>query len=101
LSNRKGIALAGLAALVVALFYVATWPFIVGEERMQDFCGSLSPGSPIAVVRGTVDKLGLQLAMSSNADSALVHDSNTFGRFICKLQFKSGVLVTARYQRND
>ncbi len=101
MSNRKGIALAGLAALVVALFYLAIWPFIVGEERMQDFCGSLSPGSPLAVVQGTVEKRGFRLAMSNNSDSALVHDSNTFGRFICKLQFKSGVLVSARYQRND
>lgn len=87
-----GLLLAGIGWIV--------WPFIVGPGQMQSFCGSLAVGTSVAQVQAQAAQLGYRVS-SPVEGRAFVHESRSFGRFTCNLQFGPDGLVSSVYSFND
>ncbi|MFO1381074.1 MAG: hypothetical protein U1F63_12080 [Chitinivorax sp.] len=85
--------------LLLGLAYLV-WPFIGGGRQMQDFCQSLAIHAPLADVRQAAGEHGYRLTLLQDGNG-IVHDSRSFGRFTCQLQFSAGKLASARYSFND
>ena len=88
-----------IGALLLGLAYLV-WPFIGGGRQMQDFCQSLAIHAPLADVRQAAGEHGYRLTLLQDGNG-IVHDSRSFGRFTCQLQFSAGKLASARYSFND
>lgn len=101
MTKRKAIWLIVGAAILGGLFYVAVWPFIVGGSNMQAFCQSLAKDTPLAQVRNLAKQNRYRMTPPDKDGRVLIHESRSFGRFICEAQFKEERLVSARYQHND
>jgi hypothetical protein len=98
-SRRKRIGVVFGILLLAGLgwFY---WPFAAGPGQMQSFCSSLAAGASVAQVQEQAAQHGYRV--SSLVDNrAFVHDSGSFGRFICNLEFGSEGLVSSVYSFND
>jgi hypothetical protein len=98
-SRRKRIGVVFGILLLAGLgwFY---WPFAAGPGQMQSFCSSLAAGASVAQVQAQAAQHGYRV--SSLVDNrAFVHDSGSFGRFICNLEFGSEGLVSSVYSFND
>ena len=101
MTKRKRISLIVAAAVIAGLFYVAVWPFIVGGSKMQAFCQSLITDMPFAQVRDLAERNGYRCTAPIRDGRVLIHESRSFGRFVCDAQFNEERLVSARYQSND
>lgn len=94
--TRKRIFAIGL---LLGLVYLL-WPFVVGGRQMQDFCQALPPHAPLADVRQAISQQGYRLTLLQDGNGT-IHDSRSFGRFTCQVQFTDGKLASARYTFND
>lgn len=88
-----------IGALLLGLAYLL-WPFVVGGKQMQHFCQSLRVDTPLADLRQATAQHGYRLTLLRDGNG-IVHDSRSFGRFTCQLQFSAGKLASARYSFND
>lgn len=88
----------GLLSLAVVSW--VNWSFMTGSEQMQRFCASFTAGSSVAQIRAQAEQLGYRVSTPVDG-RAFVHDSGSFGRFTCDLQFKSNRLMSATYLLND
>jgi hypothetical protein len=75
------------------------YPLLTGESRMQEFCASLSAGALINDVRAAARQRGY--SVTEQDSSALIHATSSFGRFVCRTEFKDGELVSSTYWLND
>lgn len=99
LSRRKRIIVVFGVALIAVLGWFF-WPFVAGPGQMESFCSSLEAGTSITQVQAQATQHGYRV--SSLVDGrAFVHDSASFGRFTCNLEFGSEGLVSSRYSFND
>ena len=101
MTKRKGTWLIVGAAILGGLFYVAVWPFIVGGNNMQSFCQSLAKDTSLVQVRYITNQNGYRMTPPDKDGRVLIHESRSFGRFICEVQFQEERLMSARYQFND
>jgi len=97
-ARRKRILALGL--LLLAGMGWVIWPFIVGPRQMQDFCGSLTAESSVEQVQAQAAQHGYRVS-SLRDGRAIVHESRSFGRFTCDLQFGADGLVSSTYSFND
>jgi hypothetical protein len=67
---------------------------------MENFCGSLAPSTSVAQVQAQAAQHGYRVS-SLIEGRAFVHDSGSFGRFTCNLEFGSDGLVSSIYSFND
>lgn len=96
-SKRICIALGAMFLAVLGWFF---WPFVAGPGQMQSFCSSLTVGSSLAQVQTQAAQHGYRVS-SLIEGRAFVHDSASFGRFTCNLEFGSDGLVSSVYSFND
>ncbi|TAL24233.1 MAG: hypothetical protein EPN94_07745 [Nitrospirae bacterium] len=89
-----------LGLLLLSGFGWVVWPFIAGPGQMQSFCSSLAVGTSIEQVQAQAAQYGYRVS-SLIEGRAFVHDSKSFGRFTCNLQFGSDGLVSSVYFFND
>jgi len=75
------------------------YPLLTGEARMQKFCASLSAGTQLSEVRSAARQL--DYSFTADAGNALIHDTSSFGRFVCQAKFNDGRLVSSTYVSND
>lgn len=94
--TRKYVAGIGL---LLGLAYVI-WPLLVGGKQMQDFCQSHALHATQVDVRQAVGQHGYRLTLLQDGNG-IIHDSRSFGRFTCQVQFTDGRLAAARYIFND
>jgi hypothetical protein len=66
---------------------------------MQNFCSSLEEGTSITQVQAHASRHGYRVS-SLIESRAFVHDSGSFGRFTCNLEFGSDGLVSSAYFLN-
>ena len=97
--RRKRIS-AVLGLLLLAGLGWVVWPFIVGPDQVQSFCSSLTAGSSVAQIQTQAAQHGYRVS-SLIEGRAFVHESRSFGRFTCNLQFGSDGLVSSVYSFND
>jgi hypothetical protein len=95
--KRIGVALGVLLLAVLGWFF---WPFIAGPGQMQSFCSSLPVGSSLTQVQAQAAQHSYRIS-SLIEGRAFVHDSASFGRFTCNLEFGSDGLVSSVYSFND
>jgi hypothetical protein len=76
------------------------WLFVAGPDQMQSFCNSLEEGTSVEQVQAQATKHGYRVS-SLIEGRAFVHDSGSFGRFTCNLEFGSDGLVSSVYSFND
>lgn len=95
--KRIGVALGVLLLAVLGWFF---WPFVAGPGQMQSFCSSLAVGTSLAQVQTQATQHGYRVS-SLIEGRAFVHDSASFGRFTCNLEFGSDGLVSSVYSFND
>ena len=76
------------------------WPFIVGQKHMKSFCQSLVAGSTLSQVQQDVATHGYQIVVGPDG-TGLIHDTRSFGRFLCQTHFQNEKLVRANYLNND
>lgn len=98
-TTRKRIGVV-LGVLLLAGIGWVVWPFIVGPGQMQSFCGSLTSGSSVAQIQAQAAQQGYRVS-SPVEGRAFVHESRSFGRFTCDLQFGPDGLVSSVYSFND
>lgn len=90
-----------LAALLILgglawLYY----PLLTGESRMREFCESLTPGwTTVEEVRAAAQQLGY--GITEHADAGLIHETSSFGRYICQVTFRDGKLLSSEYVDNS
>lgn len=98
-SRGKRICIAlGVMFLAVLVWFFS--PFVSGPSQMQSFCSSLAVGTSLAQIQTQATQHGYRV--SSLIDGrAFVHDSASFGRFTCNLEFGSDGLVSSVYSFND
>ena len=89
------------ALVLAAVLYVAVWPFVIGGSNMRAFCQSLKKDTLLTQVRGIAEQNRYRMTSPDKEGRAFIHESRSFGRFICEVQFKEERLVAARYQQND
>jgi hypothetical protein len=99
LSRRKRIVVVLGVFLIAALGWLF-WPFAAGPGQMQSFCSSLEAGTSITQVKELAARHGYRVS-SLVENRAFVHDSGSFGRFTCSLEFGSNGLVSSVYSFND
>jgi len=75
------------------------YPLLTGEARMQKFCASLSAGTPLSEIQSVARQL--DYTVTADTGNALIHDTSSFGRFVCQAQFNDGGLVSSTYVSND
>lgn len=97
--RRKRIRVA-LGLLLLAGLGWVVWPFMAGPGQMQSFCSSLAADASVEQVQAQAEQHGYRVS-SLIEDRAFVHDSGSFGRFTCALQFESEGLVSSEYIFND
>ncbi len=85
--------------LLVGLGYVF-WPFVRGHGEMQEFCGSLQPGTNLSQVQAQAAVRGYEVTKPIEG-RAIVHEVRSFGRFNCDLRFGSGGLESSAYADNN
>lgn len=97
--RRKRIGIV-LGLLLLAGLGWVMWPFLVGPGKMQGFCSSLAVGTSVAQVQAQAAQQGYRVSAPIDG-RAFVHDSGSFGRFTCDVQFGPNGLVSAVYLLND
>lgn len=97
--RRKRIALV-VGALLLTGIGTVFWPLLRGPGPMQDFCATLSVGASLTQVREQATQHGYRISPAIEG-RAFVHDSATFGRFTCQLQFGAQGLDSSVYSLND
>lgn len=97
--RRKRIGVVVGLLLLAGIGWIV-WPFIVGPGQMQDFCSSLAVGTSVEQVQVQAAQQGYRVS-SPIEGRAFVHESRSFGRFTCNLQFGSDGLVSSVYSFND
>ncbi|MCR4301681.1 MAG: hypothetical protein NUV51_08725 [Sulfuricaulis sp.] len=97
--RRKHIGVV-LGLLLLAGLGWAVWPFIASPSQMDRFCNSLAVGTSIEQVQAQAAQHGYRVS-SLIEGRAFVHDSRSFGRFTCNLQFGSNGLMSSVYSFND
>jgi hypothetical protein len=98
-SRRKRIGVVFGVLLLAGLGWFF-WPFVAGPGLMQSFCSSLEAGVSVAQVQAQAAQRGYRVS-SLIEDRAFVHDTGSFGRFTCNLEFGSEGLVSSTYFFND
>lgn len=98
-SLRKRIGVV-LGLLLVAGIGWIVWPFIASPSQMDRFCNSLAVGTSIEQVQAQAAQHGYRVS-SLVEGRAFVHDSSSFGRFTCDVQFGPNGLVSSVYSFND
>jgi hypothetical protein len=98
-SRRKRIGVVFGVLLLAGLGWLF-WPFVSGPGQMESFCSSLAPGTSITQVQDQAAQHGYRIS-SLIEGRAFVHDSGSFGRFTCNLEFGSDGLVSSIYSFND
>lgn len=97
--RRKRIGIV-LGLLLLAGLGWVMWPFLVDPGKMQGFCSSLAVGTSVAQVQAQAAQQGYRVSALIDG-RAFVHDSGSFGRFTCDVQFGPNGLVSAVYLLND
>lgn len=97
--RRKRIGVVLGLLLTVGIGWIV-WPFIASPSQMERFCNSLVVGTSIEQVQVQAAQHGYRVS-SLMEGRAFVHESRTFGRFTCNLQFGSDGLVSSVYSFND
>jgi hypothetical protein len=95
--RRLGVLLGVMLLAGLSWFF---WPFVSGPGQMQTFCSSLEAGTSFAQVKEEAAQHGYRVS-SLIEGRAFVHDSGSFGRFTCNLEFGSEGLVSSVYSFND
>lgn len=95
--KRIGVVLGLL--LLTGLGWVV-WPFIASPSQMESFCNSLAMGTSIEQVQVQAAQHGYRVS-SLIEGRAFVHESRSFGRFTCDLQFGPDGLASSVYLFND
>ncbi len=101
MTKRKTYSVVAAVLLLGTFFYVAVWPFVVGESNMRAFCVSMEKGAQVSRVRDMVEQKRYRITSPDKAGLALVHDPGSFGRYICEVRFREDRLESARYRQND
>lgn len=86
----------------VSLFAIGYgfWPFIIGSQQMEDFCKLLVLGSSANEVEKQVVEHGYRI--TPNIDGRrIVHETRSFGRFTCFVEFEKDKLVSSKYVFSD
>jgi hypothetical protein len=99
LLRRKRIVVVFGVTLIAGLVWLF-WPFVAGPGKMESFCSSLAVGTSLAQVQTQAAQHGYRVTSLIDG-RAFVHDSASFGRFTCKLDFGSDGLVSSVYSFND
>lgn len=98
-STRKRIGVVLGLLLLTGLGWIV-WPFIASPGQMEGFCNSLAMGTSIEQVQVQAAQHGYRVS-SLNEGRAFVHESRSFGRFTCDLQFGPDGLASSVYSFND
>jgi hypothetical protein len=99
LSRRKRIVVVFGVVLIAGLGWFF-WPFVSGPDQMKSFCSSLEAGTSITQVKAQAAQHGYRVS-SLIENRAFVHDSASFGRFTCTLEFGPDGLISSAYSFND
>ena len=99
LSRRNRIVVVFGVTLIAGLVWFF-WPFVAGPGQMESFCSSLETGTSITQVQAQAAQHGYRVTSLIDG-RAFVHDSASFGRFTCNLEFESDGLVSSVYSFND
>jgi hypothetical protein len=86
--------------LPVGLVAIFIWPFVLGRYQMQEFCSSIAAGSLLSQVEEAAERKGYRLSLG-NDGVGFIHDSRSFGRFICRIDVSQGLVVAKKYLLND
>lgn len=97
--RRKNIGVV-LGLLLLAGLGWVVWPFIASPSQMESFCNSLAMGTSIEQVKAQAAQHGYRVS-SLIEGRAFVHESRSFGRFTCNVQFGPDGLVSSVYSFND
>jgi hypothetical protein len=89
-----------LGLLLLAGFGYAIYPFIAGGSQMQDFCGGLEIGATRQEIERAVLDRGYRVTFGKE-QVGFVHDTRSFGRFLCEVKLSDGSLASAIYIAND
>lgn len=95
---RRRRLILGLAGAVV-LGGIALGPFIEGGRRMETFCAGLSPGMEADAVVERIVAAGLR--RSGSGTVWFIQDGASFGRFVCRIEWRDGRLASRAYLEND
>lgn len=95
--RRIGVLLGVMLLAGLGWFF---WPFVAGPGQMESFCSSLEAGTSFARVKEEAAQHGYRVS-SLVENRAFVHDSGSFGRYTCNLEFESDGLVSSVYFFND
>lgn len=99
LPRRKRIGVVLRLLLLAGLGWVV-WPFIASPGQIESFCNSLAMGTSIEQVKVQATQHGYRVS-SLIEGRAFVHDSRSFGRFTCDVQFGPDGLMSSVYSFND
>jgi hypothetical protein len=88
----------GLALL--AGFAYLIYPFIAGRSQMQGFCAGLKIGATQKEIERAVSDRGYRVIFEKE-QFGFVHDTRSFGRFLCEVKLSDGRLASAIYVDND
>ncbi|MCR4346170.1 MAG: hypothetical protein NUV55_03035 [Sulfuricaulis sp.] len=89
-----------LGLLLMAGIGWIVWPFIASPSQIERFCNSLAVGTSIEQVQVQAAQHGYRVS-SLIEGRAFVHDSRSFGRFTCNVQFGPNGLMSSVYSFND
>ena len=99
LTKRKTIRYILGVAILGGVFHLGAWPFVIGGRNMQAFCDRLIADVPLSRVRELAVQNGYRMTEPGKEGRALIHDSRSFGRFICEVQFKGEALELGALSR--
>ena len=98
MSRKRLTTVLGLALLAGFAYFI--YPFIAGRSQMQAFCGDLKIGATKQELEHAVESRGYRVTFGKE-QVGFVHDTRSFGRFLCEVQLSESRLVSATYVDND
>jgi hypothetical protein len=99
---RKLLNIVG-GSIIFVVIISALYPFIVGDNKMESFCSSVSSGDVKTDLLKRA-KLAHYLVKESDfkgVEKVLIIDSGAMGRYICEVKLEKNKVLTAKYVFND
>ena len=91
--------LGGLLILGALIYFV--YPFVVGAEKMEAYCNTISLGDELAdAVLSAADE-GYEVMMTPAENRISVIDRRAFGRFLCDIDIQDGFVAGTKFVIND